>query len=104
MDKDSAKDFLPLVQALAEGKTIQYMPQGEEIGTRQFPKDVWTDVTDTTFQSPRRCYRIKPEPVEIVAWYHPQAKAICDQTSPRTEAEWISSGWSKRKVLVLPEE
>jgi hypothetical protein len=52
MNKDNAKDYLPIVQALASGKIIQCNDRGE-----------WVDV-DTLYTD---CYgpyeyRIKPEP------------------------------------------
>jgi len=57
MNKDTAKDYLPLVQALAEGKLLQHRGV---VG--------WYDVTNVYFDSPATDYRIKPEPREI--WYN----------------------------------
>lgn len=59
MNKHNAKDYLPFVQALAEGKTLQF---------RAFP-DQWHDMADgMLFESldPDR-WRIKPDPVK--GWY-----------------------------------
>ena len=57
MDKNNAKDYLPFVQALVEGKTIQF-------------KDVdgnWIDiVSNVRFDSIPERYRIKPE---IIKWW-----------------------------------
>lgn len=50
MNKDNAKDYLPFVQALAEGKTIQ-----------QCDRDEWIDMKDPCFCEDVRNYRIKPE-------------------------------------------
>lgn len=56
MNKDTAKDYLPLVQALADGKVIQIL---EVDGA-------WVDVIpETFFTMPASSYRIKPEPREI---------------------------------------
>jgi len=52
MNKDNARDYLPLVQALAEGKTIQLFSDG----------DGWEDVRSPSFDKPAKLYRIKPEP------------------------------------------
>lgn len=52
MNKEEAKDFLPLVQALAEGKTIQYCNQ----------EGNWLDVSAPAFHKKPELYRIKPEP------------------------------------------
>ena len=51
MNKDNARDYLPLVQALAEGKTIQSNHNGE-----------WFDLPSPSFCDPISLYRIKPEP------------------------------------------
>lgn len=53
MTREEAKELLPIIQAYAEGKTIQYL-----INCR------WEDVDDDTkvyFTDPPSCYRIKPE-------------------------------------------
>ncbi len=55
MNKNNAKDYLPLVQALAEGKTIQWMP-----GDSAMCK--WEDRVEMDFSQPPFAYRIKPEP------------------------------------------
>lgn len=55
MNKDNAKDYLPLVQALADGKVIQY----------RYLRRNWGDVSDLYEHYPASDYRIKPEPKEI---------------------------------------
>ena len=52
MNKEEAKDFLPLVQALAEGKTIQYCDHDGD----------WLDIPIPAFSKKPERYRIKPEP------------------------------------------
>lgn len=55
MNKENARDYLPLVQALADGRVIQVSSGGE-----------FHDVAGgVTFALPARNYRIKPEPREI---------------------------------------
>ena len=50
MTREEAKEMLPIIQAYAEGKTIQFLDRGK-----------WADVYETDFyQSPDK-YRIKPE-------------------------------------------
>lgn len=58
MNKDNAKDYLPLVQALAEGKTIQCMAYGAT---------QWSDIASPAWDMLPARYRIKPEPVK--GWY-----------------------------------
>jgi hypothetical protein len=54
MNKENAHLFLPLVQALSDGKTIQYSPFDT----------MWSDIADPNFEDPPNRYRIKPEPRE----------------------------------------
>ena len=53
MNKDSAKLYLPLVQALADGK-LQY----------QNFDGSWSDTDSSDFRHNPNSYRIKPEPFE----------------------------------------
>lgn len=57
MNKFNAKYYLPLVQALADGKTVQY---------RAHPQEPWADMEEPNFLRKPGCYRIKPEP--LVMW------------------------------------
>lgn len=52
MNKDNAHEYLPLVQALANGLTIQ-----EDMG-----KDGWKDFEELHFDMRPEYFRIKPEP------------------------------------------
>ena len=60
MNQSQAKEWLPLIQALAEGKTIQ-----ANIQTDDNPK--WETVSKLNFSFHVDAYRIKPEPKK--AWY-----------------------------------
>lgn len=60
MNQDQAKAWLPLIQAVAEGKTIQV-----NIGTYNQPK--WQDTEYFNFACHVEAHRIKPEPKK--AWY-----------------------------------
>jgi len=53
MNASNAKDYLPFVQALANGKTIQMSDVDEEGG--------WTDMQYVKFDEDPERYRIKPE-------------------------------------------
>ena len=54
MNKETAKDYLPLVEALANGKVIQHRNAGG-----------WYDASHVFFDNPAHEYRIKPEPREV---------------------------------------
>jgi hypothetical protein len=63
MTATNAKDFLPLVQALADGKTIQNKTC-----------DGWVDLPGNAiaFSNYPESYRIKPEPREWDMWVTPK--------------------------------
>ena len=71
MNKDNAREYLPLVQALAEGKTIQ---------CRQVPGG-WTDMDRLNFNAPPNEYRIKPEPREIWVRFNEKTTLVLEQKS-----------------------
>ena len=52
MNQNEAVEFLPIIQALADGKPIEVLDCG---GT-------WSVSKDLFFNLPVKCYRIKPEP------------------------------------------
>ena len=51
MTREEAKDLLPIIQAWAEGKNIQFLSDGE-----------WHDISQADFTCYPDKYRIKPEP------------------------------------------
>lgn len=55
MNKDNAKDYLPLVRALVDGRQIQH----------QKTDGTWIDEIEFSFDWPAHRYRIKPEPREF---------------------------------------
>lgn len=61
MNRQQAKELLPIIQAFAEGKTIEFrIKDGEEPnGLRGWE---WEEVDIPTFDTRRYEYRIKPEP------------------------------------------
>ena len=51
MTREEAKELLPIIQAWAEGKNIQFISDGE-----------WRDINQADFTCYPDKYRIKPEP------------------------------------------
>ena len=51
MTREQAKELLPIIQAWAEGKNIQFISDGE-----------WHDINQADFTCYHDKYRIKPEP------------------------------------------
>lgn len=52
MDRNQAKELLPIIKAFSEGKTIQYKSL----------EGIWEDRDKVSFNCEPECYRIKPEP------------------------------------------
>lgn len=61
MTRNQAKDMLPIIQAYADGKTIQVNDDGDTN---------YMDVKNPTFTARPERYRIKPEPREVKMWVH----------------------------------
>lgn len=51
MTREEAKEMLPIIQAFAEGKNIQFLSDGE-----------WHDINQADFTCYPDKYRVKPEP------------------------------------------
>ncbi|PJL41036.1 hypothetical protein B9Y78_07985 [Stenotrophomonas maltophilia] len=86
MNKDNAKDYLPLVHALAEGKVIQgHMAYSGR----------WEDIPgDIHFNGPASDYRIKPEPREIWVNRHEDVGLAYNfYASKEAAADGIRPGW-----------
>lgn len=79
MNKETIKDFMPLMQAMLEGKTIQ----------RKYPYGQgWGDVEEICVGDGVSSYRIKPEPE-----YRPfkNAKECWDEMRKHRPVGWVSS-------------
>lgn len=83
MNKNNAKDYLPLVQALADGKVIQ---------SRWTENHPWQDRLSPDFTLPISNYRIKPEPRALYAFLFPDGR-LWGSTISKAEAEaWCDLG------------
>ena len=58
MTREEAKALLPIIQAYAEGKTIQTKIKTDSAGLTE----KWIDVINPDLDGNLSCYRIKPEP------------------------------------------
>ena len=54
MTREEAKELLPIIQAFADGKTLQYRVNNEN--------NEWKDINNPAFNDAPSEYRIKPEP------------------------------------------
>lgn len=60
MDRNQAKDFLPIMQAFAEGKVIECRTEPSAVEGSDVPND-WTEMKEIKFWNNTE-YRIIPEP------------------------------------------
>ena len=65
MNAQNAKEFLPLVQAIAYGKIIQENFLGS-----------WVDLENPSFSMGIEFYRIKPEPRTFDVWRNEKTKRV----------------------------
>jgi hypothetical protein len=75
MNKENAKDYLPLVHALADGKIVQTKFNG-----------LWHDYGEMAFSLPPEDYRIKPTPRTFVIYVNKHTHQICHQN--RSDSNW----------------
>lgn len=100
MDRNEAKQLLPIIQAFADGKTIQVFIEG-------FTE--WKDLKEAYFYLPPDRYRIKPETIKIEHRRFLSAYGICICSS-KEEAKsiinnpnfvrWIDSDWITEEVEI----
>ena len=90
MNKKDAHLYLPFVQALADGKTLQLRD-----------RDGWMDLHTLSFTSEPEDYRIKPEPRKWTVWVDSRGYIH------GTVAEIVKNtpkGWGQIEVTeILPE-
>ncbi len=91
MNKDNAKDYLPLVQALADGRVIQRMGG--------FGK--WIDCEDADFSCDPADYRIKPEPKEIWVNEYPFLDSVVHYTEAMANDRRRADGVTRRYREVI---
>ena len=76
MTREEAKELLPIIQALAEGKTIEVL----------HPNGGWTETDKVYFNLPSNHYRIKEE-----SKYRPfkSQEECCDEISKHQPFGWL---------------
>ena len=92
MNKTNAARYLPLVQALAEGKCIQ---------TANGSKDKWLDFADDeeiSFNRAPEFYRVKPEPKVIYINQFGDGQWSCSHYGTKQEAELQAAAAMKASV------
>ncbi len=74
MDRQQAKELLPIIQAFAEGKTIEFRERGCTL---------WTESISPIFNFANLEYRIKPEP----------------KYRPFKDVEWVLAGNAEASTI-----
>ena len=88
MTREEAKELLPIMQAYAEGKTIQF---------RVNINNMWEDIICPSFNKSPSAYRIKPEPE-----YRPfKTKGECwNEMMKHQPFGWLTSKKTDNNVLI----
>lgn len=95
MTREEAKALLPIIQAYAEGKTIQTKIKTDSTGLAE----AWIDVINPDLDGNPGCYRIKPEPT-----YRPfkDAKECWQEMQKHQPFGWIQDkDYNGFKLLIL---
>ena len=66
MNKDNAKEYLKLIQAYIDGKTIEF---NNGVG--------WVVPAGITLSYEPDQYRIKPDPIEVKLWVNDETGEVC---------------------------
>ena len=86
MSPERAKELLPVFQAFAEGKQIQFRSPPHEGQWKDIPQPCWLSDCE---------YRIKPaDPVECDMWYNP----AMNQFVVGEGQVYVTHGWKKIKM------
>ena len=88
MNAAKARLFLPLIQALAEGKIIQYCSTYD---------NRWYDTVEPTFEFPLEQYRIKPEPRVMFVRFNDDG-IICSKSFDEAAIDRFVTQFGGRKV------
>lgn len=96
MTKEEAKEFYPILQAFAEGKTIECRTKPSALSKSWQGMNDWTEMKEIEFWSNTE-YRIKPEPK-----YRPfaNAKECWAEMQKHQPFGWVKSTLFKDLALV----
>lgn len=91
MNRERAKELLPVIEAFAEGKDIQFRLADDDDNFREgwleLPED---ENLRITFPAPDYEYRIKPEPREVWLYDVDAGQKLADV--------WLNAGPSERDI------
>lgn len=90
MNRAEAKQFLPVISAFAEGKTIQ-VACGEK----------WNDAgSSLAFTGHPSTYRVKVDPLVIKVWVHKERRLAQPHSATHYENQWRENGWEVVELTV----
>lgn len=90
MNQQNAREFMPLVQALANGLTIQFL----EAATNK-----WVDQESPSFEYDPKYYRIKPEPRTFEIWRNEKTKRVLAVEDGDHDKDDGFSDWERITVM-----
>lgn len=96
MTREEVKRLLPMIQAFAEGKTVQVkIRTGNETLTEK-----WEDMINPEFDA-TRCYRIKPEPT-----YHPfrNTEECWEEMQKHQPFGWLINSYGRFEITGIKKE
>ena len=91
MTREQAKELLPIIQAFAEGKTVEVRPKSE-----YYPRE-WIETTILSFDN-SHVYRIKQEPK-----YRPfkNAEECWQEMQKHQPFGWLTNKKDNKKICIL---
>jgi hypothetical protein len=95
MRPSEAKEMMPIFEAFAEGKTVEF---------RDSVHQEWMDAQELSFCYPADCYRIKPTVLRYKRYIRDETTPYVDTWIPSQEAcneaprgllRWIDTEWQE---------
>ena len=92
MDRERAKELLPIIRDFVDGKTVQF-----RLSTGR-----WANADDPAFSDPNDEYRIKPEPLAIYARIRRETAVIFASSNER-DMDWDDNPEEIKKFIEVAE-
>lgn len=97
MNRNQAKEFYPIMQAFAEGKTIERRTRSWELNKGWQYSTTWKETEELKFQDTYE-YRIKPEPI-----YRPfkNTEECFEEMQKHQPSGWIKRGGYYYNIIAI---
>lgn len=91
MNRERAKELLPIIQAYSEGAEIQ---------TQNYKNKAWLDLGDSPAFADGAVYRVKPEPRVFELWLDEESGFFCKASEV---VDLVNPRWKQIKVQEIIE-